>query len=205
MTVVADMWFDPKCPFAWINSRWLLEVEKVRDVRIRFHVMSLSILNDGREGLDDWYANWLKDTRGPVRVAIAAEQKFGAEILRDLYTALGNRIHHDKMPIGRELYEAALAEVGLPVELADAADSTEYEEALLASHHAGLDPVGENLGTPSIHLPGPDGQPNAFFGPVLSRIPRGDEAGRLWDGVVLVSSVSGFAEMKRHRDQLNFA
>ena len=188
------MWFDPRCPWAWNASRWLLEVEQVRDVRVRFHVMSLALLNEGREGLEEWYAEWLKHGWGPVRVAIAAEQKHGNEVLRDLYTALGTRIHHERAPIDRELYLAALAEVGLPAELADAADSTSFDDALAASHHAGLDPVGEDLGTPAIHV-----GPNAFFGPVVSPIPRGEAAGALWDGVLLVSGTEGFFELKRAR------
>ncbi|WP_018349239.1 hypothetical protein [Longispora albida] len=199
--ITADMWFDPKCPFAWITSRWLLEVEQVRDVRTRFHVMSLSILNDGREGLSEWYQGWLADTRGPVRVVIAAEQEFGNEVVGRLYTALGTRIHHDRQPIGPELYAAALAEAGLPARLAEAADEPGYDEPLLASHRAGLDPVGEDLGTPAIHVPGPDGRPIAFFGPVITPIPRGEAAGRLWDGVLLVAGTDGFFELKRARDR----
>lgn len=192
-----DMWFDPKCPWAWIASRWLLEAEQVRDVEVRFHVMSLHVLNDGREGLDDWYAEWLKDTRGPVRVAVAAAQKYGDEILRDLYTALGTRIHRDKRVIGPELYTDALAELDLDPSLALAADTDEYDEAVLASHHAGLDLVGEDLGTPTIHLPGPDGTPVAFFGPVMTPIPRGEDAGRILDGVIALASAPGFYELKR--------
>ncbi|MBG0831086.1 disulfide bond formation protein DsbA [Planomonospora sp. ID67723] len=193
------MWFDPKCPWAWIASRWLLEVERVRDVRVRFHVMSLAMLNDGRADLEEWYREWLKDAWGPVRVAVAAERKCGNEALRDLYTALGTRIHLDREPLGRELYAAALAEAGLPVELADAAGSTEHDEALRLSHHAGLDPVGEDLGTPTIHVPGPDGRTIAFFGPVVSPVPRGEAAGRLWDGVLLTAGTEGFSELKRAR------
>ncbi|WP_446215016.1 DsbA family protein [Micromonospora sp. IBHARD004] len=195
----ADMWFDPRCPWAWNASRWLLEVERVRAVRIRFNVMSLSVLNEGREGLEEWYREWLKPGMGPVRVAIAAEQKFGNEVLGDLYTALGTRIHDDRAPIGRELYVAALTEVGLPVELADAAGSTEHDEALLASHRAGLEPVGEDLGTPTIHLTDDAGRRTAFFGPVVAPIPRGEDAGRLWDGVLLVAGTDGFFELKRGR------
>ncbi|RZU75657.1 hypothetical protein EV384_4211 [Micromonospora kangleipakensis] len=195
----ADMWFDPRCPWAWNASRWLLEVERVRDVRVRFHVLSLTVLNEGRDGLEEWYREWLKPGMGPVRVAVAAEQKFGNEVLRELYTALGTRIHHDRAPIGRELYVAALAEVGLPVELADAADSTEHDEALLASHHAGLTPVGEDLGTPAIHVTDDAGRRSAFFGPVVAPIPRGEDAGRLWDGVLLVAGTDGFFELKRAR------
>ncbi|RMI41118.1 disulfide bond formation protein DsbA [Actinomadura harenae] len=195
------MWFDPKCPWAWNTSRWLLEVEKVRDVDVRFHVMSLWLLNDGREDLEEWYARWLSDTLGPVRVAIAVEQKYGTPTLTDLYTALGNRIHHEKMPIGRDLYESALYEVGLDRRLADAADTDEFDEALRLSHHTGLDPVGENLGTPAIHVPGPDGKVNAFFGPVVTPVPRGEDAGRLWDGVLLVTGAPGFYELKRGRTE----
>ncbi|MDI2126499.1 disulfide bond formation protein DsbA [Yinghuangia seranimata] len=194
------MWFDPKCPWAWNTSRWLLEVEQVRDVRVRFQVMSLWLLNDGREGLDDWYAEWLSDTLGPVRVLTAAEQKYGADVLRDLYTAFGNRIHHSRTPIGPELYADVLAELGLAPELAAAADSAEYDEALLASHRAGLDPVGEDLGTPAIHVTSAAGDVNAFFGPVVTPVPRGEAAGLLWDGVVLVSATPGFYELKRGRN-----
>jgi hypothetical protein len=197
--ITADMWFDPKCPWAWNTSRWLLEVERVRDVTVRFHVMSLWLLNRDREGLEEWYERWLRDTLGPVRVLIAAEQKYGTPILRDLYTAIGNRIHHDRVPIGRGLYVAALAELGLATDLADAADIADHDDALRLSHHAGLDPIGEDLGTPAIHVPGPDGRPNAFFGPVVSPVPRAEAAGRLWDGVLLVSGTPGFFELKRGR------
>ncbi|WBB70846.1 DsbA family protein [Micromonospora sp. WMMD812] len=194
----ADMWFDPRCPWAWNASRWLLEVERVRPVDVRFHVMSLSVLNDGREGLEEWYREWLRPGMGPVRVAVAAEQKYGPEVLRDLYTALGNRIHHERAPIGRELYVAALTEVGLAPDLADAAGSPDHDAALLASHQAGLEPVGEDLGTPTIHVT-VDGRRTAFFGPVVAPIPRGEDAGRLWDGVLLVAGTDGFFELKRAR------
>ncbi|GAB3146094.1 DsbA family protein [Micromonospora sonneratiae] len=198
MTVV-DMWFDPICPWAWITSRWLLEVERVRDVRTRFHVMSLTVLNEGREDLPQWYREFLSHGWGPVRLAIAVEQKYGNEVLRDLYTALGDRIHHAKMPVGHDLYLAVLTELGLPSELAAAAETTEHDQALRASHHAGMDPVGDEVGTPVIHTPGPDGRPIAFFGPVVTPIPRGEAAGRLWDGVLLVSGTDGFYELKRTR------
>ncbi|SDM37367.1 mycothiol-dependent nitroreductase Rv2466c family protein [Allokutzneria albata] len=197
----ADLWFDPKCPWVWNTSRWLLEVERVREVRPRFHVMSLWLLNEGRTGLEEWYERWLADTLGPVRVLIAAQQKYGDEVLRDLYTAFGTRIHHRKERIGSDLYAGALAEVGLAEELAEAADVTTYDDALKASHHAGLDPLGDDLGTPALHITDSGGARTAFFGPVVSPVPRGEAAGRLWDGVVAVCGTPGFFELKRGRTE----
>ncbi|MFI5488285.1 disulfide bond formation protein DsbA [Micromonospora echinaurantiaca] len=193
------MWFDPLCPWAWITSRWLLEVEQVRDVDIRFHVMSLSVLNEGRE-LPEQYQELMRTGWGPVRVCIAAEQRHGSEVLRKLYTALGTRIHLGKQNLGPELYAAALTDAGLDPALAEVAGSTEYDEALRASHEAGMRPVGTDVGTPVIHAPGPDGGQVAFFGPVVTPAPKGEAAGRLWDGVLLVSATPGFFELKRSRD-----
>ncbi len=199
MTTV-DMWFDPACPWAWIGSRWLLEVEQVRDVRTRFHVFSLAIHNDGRE-VDDWYRGWLNERWGPARVVLAAERAYGNEVVRDLYTAFGTRLHLEKAPVDRDLTLAALAEVGLSPKLADAACSTDLDAELLKSNQAALEPVGEDLGVPAIHLPGPDGTVNAFFGPVVSPIPRGEAAGKLWDGVALLAATDGFFELRRGRSR----
>ncbi|MEO3748655.1 disulfide bond formation protein DsbA [Plantactinospora sp. B5E13] len=197
-----DMFFDPVCPWAWITSRWLLEVEKVRPVDVRFRVMSLSVLNAGRDGLSEDYRKLLDTAWGPVRICIAVEQKHGERAVRDLYTALGNRIHLAKQERGPELYRAALAEVGLDPDLAEAADSTEYDEALRASHDAGMKPVGQDVGTPVIHAPGPvPGETVAFFGPVITPAPKGEAAGRLWDGVLLVAGTPGFYELKRTRTE----
>jgi len=192
--IPVDFWFDPLCPWAWITSRWLLEVTKVRPVQPRWHVMSLAVLNEGKEDLSERYREFMARAWGPVRVCMAAEQAAGPEVLGPLYTAIGNRFHRDKAERNRETIEAALAEVGLPASLADAMDSTEYDEALRASHHEGMDRVGKDVGTPVISVNG-----QSIFGPVVSPIPRGEDAGRLWDGVITVTSVDGFFELKRGR------
>ena len=191
---VVDFWFDPVCPWAWIASRWLLEVEQVRAVQPRWHVMSLSVLNENKEDLPESYKELLSQGWGPVRVCLAAETKFGPEVLGPLYTALGTKIHNEQGPRERSTIEAALAEAGLPAELADAMDSTEYDEAVRASHKEGIDRVGYEVGTPVITVKG-----TSIFGPVVSPIPRGEAAGRLWDGVLLIAETDGFFELKRSR------
>ena len=196
-----DMWFDPLCPWAWLTSRWLLEVEKVRPVHVSFHVMSLSVLNEGRDELPESYRQLLAKGWGPVRVAIAAELKYGNPVLRDLYTALAGRHHLGGQEFGPALYREALEEVGLDPELADAADSTEYDTVLRESHDAGMKPVGMDVGTPVIHAPGPtEDSQIAFFGPVVTPAPKGEAAGKLWDGVLLVAGTPGFYEIKRTRE-----
>ncbi len=189
-----DFWFDPLCPWAWITSRWVLEVEKVRPVQARWHVMSLAVLNAGKEDMPERYKEFMSQAWGPVRVCIAAEQKFGPDVLLPLYTALGTRFHQEKADRDRATIEAALAEAGLPAELANAMDDESYDDALLASHKDGMDRVGYEVGTPVISVNG-----TSFFGPVVSPIPRGEAAARLWDGVLLVASTDGFFELKRSR------
>ncbi|NYH51279.1 2-hydroxychromene-2-carboxylate isomerase [Nocardiopsis arvandica] len=192
-TAYADMWFDPACPWAWITSRWLVEVEKVRPVRVRWHVMSLGVLNEGRD-LPEEYRESIDRSWEAVRVCVAAERRFGPEVLGGLYTALGTRFHNNGEPRTADTIRAALADAGLPGDLAEAGTATEYDEALRASHAEAMKLVGEDVGTPVIQV-----ADTAFFGPVLTPVPRGEDAGKLWDGVLLVAGTDGFFELKRTR------
>ena len=190
-----DFWFDPICPWAWITSRWILEVAPMRHLTVRWHVMSLSVLNEGRD-LSAEYRERMDIARGPVRVLIAAQQRHGDDVLLPLYTALGMRFHLEHAPIERATVEAALADCELPADLAEAMTSIDYDTLLQASHEDGIQRVGLEVGTPIISVNGA-----SFFGPVVTPMPKGEAAARLWDGVVLVTGTDGFFELKRTRDR----
>jgi len=195
-----DFWFDPFCPWAWITSRWIVEAKQTRDIDVSFHLMSLAVLNEGDlpTQLDD--PQMLTKVWTPVRVAMAVERVAGPTGLSAFYTAVGTRIHHSgNKEFGDllkhdfdEIVTDALRDVDLPLELAQAAGSTEYDDDLRASTADGVNAEGAIAGTPTLHINGV-----AVFGPVLSRIPRGEQAGALWDAVLTFASHPLFWEIKR--------
>ncbi len=199
MATPVEFWFDPLCPWAWITSRWVKEVEKLRDIDVTWSVMSLAVLNEGKD-LPPEYVELMKSAWGPVRVCIAAEIAHGKGVLGPLYTALGTRIHREGRTDFPRIISESLAEAGLPADLALAADSPEFDPQLRASHTRGITLVGSDVGTPVLAVPGPKGEPVAFFGPVITPMPIGEDAATLWDGALMVASIPGFYELKRTRD-----
>ena len=193
--IVVDMWFDPMCPWAWLTSRWILEAVKVRDIDLRFHIMSLAVLNEGKD-IPSEYVDMMSKVWGPVRVVAAAQKQFGPEITEPLYTAISRRIFVDDRRDDPTVIVDALAELNLPAELADAVSSKEFDDAIRASHQASQDAAAMEIGTPVMAING-----MGYFGPVISPAPKGEAAGRLFDGIVLLSGSEGFYEIKRARTQ----
>lgn len=190
----AQFWFDPICPWAWMTSRWILEVAQVREIEVKWNLFSLAHLNRDKE-LPEEYKSKLVRSWQCTRVIAAAQKVKGESITLPLYNAISSRIHLQKSEVGRELFEAALTEVGLDIALADAMDDSSFDAAIIESHERGIKLVGNDVGTPIISF----GE-SAFFGPVISPAPKGEAAGKLWDGVVGVASYPGFFEIKRSRN-----
>ncbi|MDI6521469.1 DsbA family protein [Streptomyces coelicoflavus] len=189
-----DFWFDPTCPWAWLTSRWVLEVARLRPLEIRWHLMSLTVLNEGRTDLPERWHRDLAVRMEPVRVCAAAEEAYGPGVLGGLYTELGTRFHLEGAPKEHSTYAAALTAAGLDPRLADAAGSGAHDDAVRASHQDAVGRVGTDVGTPVVAV-----GDVAFFGPVVSPAPRGEAATRLWDGVLAVAATDGFFELKRTR------
>jgi hypothetical protein len=195
MSQIVDLWVDPACPWAWITSRWLKEVEQVRDITVRTHVMSLAVLNEDRD-LSEGYRKLLEQAWGPVRVLMAAQQRYGDDVLDPLYSAMGEEFHVRANKELGEVMARAIKDCNLDPSLIDAATDASLDEDLRKSHHEGMDAVGFDVGTPVIHVNG-----TAIFGPVITPAPRGEAAGQLFDGVVAVCSTPGFYELKRSRTE----
>ncbi|MDY3049391.1 MAG: DsbA family protein [Rothia sp. (in: high G+C Gram-positive bacteria)] len=192
-----DFWFDPTCPWCWMTSRWIKEVQTQRDIEVTWRPFSLAVLNEGRD-LDPAYRDHIANTWGPARVATAVAEQYGQEKLDELYTALGEQIHLQQNKEGtyfQKAIDAALAEVGLPAELAQVAFSEDYDQQMRASTRAGLDAAGgDDIGVPLMSINGV-----TFFGPVMSPAPTGEEAAKVFDGAVALASYPGFFELKRPR------
>jgi len=191
--VKVDIWFDPICPFAWITSRWILETAKVRDIDPQWNVMSLSYLNKDLE-VDEAHADAFGKAWGPVRVVAAIMAQHGNDATLRFYNAIGERVHIKKEKVSDELIAAALAEAGLPAELLAIAHDESWDAPMIASHQRAIDLVGNDVGTPVVALNGV-----GYFGPVISPAPKGEDAGRLWDGLSAIMSVPGFFELKKAR------
>jgi 2-hydroxychromene-2-carboxylate isomerase len=189
-----DFWFDPSCPWAWMTSRWVDEVAGLRNLDITWHQMSLAVLNEDRDDLSDFYRAFLPRALRYTRLVAAVTELHGQQAVKPLYDALGTRIHLGQRKDVEAVIVESLAEIDLPASLAQYADTDEFDVQMRASHFDGINRVGADVGTPVIAVGG-----HAFFGPVISPAPKGDEAAALWDGVVAVSSYEGFFELKRSR------
>ena len=188
-----DFWFDPSCPWAWMTSRWVDEVSALRNLEVTWHVMSLAVLNEDNEHTEkqrEFFPRALRYTR----LVAAVAELHGPGLVKPLYDALGTRIHPGGSTDADTVIVEALAELGLPAELAARADGDEFDERMRASHFDGIGRVGQDVGTPVISVNG-----SAFFGPVISPAPKGEQAATLWDGVVALAGYDGFFELKRSR------
>ncbi|GEA83239.1 DSBA oxidoreductase [Cellulomonas sp. A375-1] len=193
VTPVVDFWFDPACPWAWMTSRWIDEVAAQRDVEVRWHVMSLSVLNEGRD-LPENYRRLMDESWAPVRVIVAAARDHGDTVIKPLYDAMGTRRHPGGRSDTAAIIAESLEEVGLPAELAAVGGTTDVDDLLRASHGEAIALVGDEVGTPVVAIDGV-----GYFGPVVTPAPTGQAALDLFDGLVLMTRVPGFYELKRTR------
>jgi 2-hydroxychromene-2-carboxylate isomerase len=190
---VVDFWFDPACPWAWMTSRWMDEVSRLKDVEVRWHVMSLSVLNEKRD-LPETYRVLMDDSWAAVRTIVAAARDHGDHVIKPLYDAMGTRRHPGARKDTAQIIAESLAEVGLPAELAAVGATDEVDALLRESHAEAMALVGDDVGTPVVAIDGV-----GFFGPVVTPAPTGDAAVRMFDGLALMTSVPGFYELKRSR------
>jgi 2-hydroxychromene-2-carboxylate isomerase len=193
MATAVDFWFDPTCPWAWMTSRWVGEVAEHRDLDVSWHVMSLFVLNEDQD-IPENYREALSTGQVYSRLVTAARLRLGEDIVKPFYDALGERIHHRQEKDPAVVVPAVLEELGLDADLADAAWTDETDAAMRESHRDGIERVGQDVGTPVIAVEG-----TAFFGPVISPAPKGQQALDLWDGVVAAARYPGFFELKRSR------
>ncbi|OEX92094.1 DsbA family protein [Corynebacterium sp. Marseille-P4321] len=193
-------YFDVSCPFCWQTSRWMKEVEKVRDIEVEWVPMSLAVLNDGRDLPDD-YAAMMEANWGPARVfAKVKEQE--PEKVDELYTVMGEMVHPGgeggKKGYGAydDIIAKALDKVGLPAAFAEVANTSDEDDLLRGFHAQAMEAVGDEVGTPVVKL----GE-TAFFGPVITRVPEGEDAGKLFDHAVGLAQFDYFFELKRSRTE----
>lgn len=190
-----DFWFDAACPFAWVTSRWIQEVQRVRDVQVAWRPMSLAVLNEGRE-LAQEYREFIDQTWLPARAASQIFHQYGHDILGAYYTHVGSAIHYGAEKNYEKVVTTALDDLGLDPDIGAQSTTDIFDSTLRTLHHEGVSLVGEDLGTPIMAIGG-----NAFFGPVITRVPRGEEAGAIFDAALALTSYPYFFEIKRARTE----
>ena len=190
MTTSVDFWIDPVCDWAWVTARWLEEVQAIRDIDVNWRVMSLDLLNGGEQVAGNF---------APVRAIEAARSLAGDAVAQQLLFAIGRRINVDGNTDISAAIAESVAECELSGSIADASRTDEFDATVRASHIAAMELGGAGVGTPIIGIPGPGGERVGYFGPVLTATPRGDAAGRLWDGLLILAANPGFYELKKER------
>jgi protein-disulfide isomerase-like protein with CxxC motif len=199
-TTSADFWIDPSCPWSVMTASWLAEVQRERGVDVRWHAMSLAVLNEGNEIPEEW-AQLTADSWGPVRVLAAADERFEPDRVRALVLALGRRLHADGRRDVDAVIRESVEEAGLPAELAELAWVTDLDEVVRLSHKRAMALGGDDVGSPILSVPGAEGEPVGFYGPIVSRPLEGPAAARLWDAYLTMATTPGFFELKRTRDE----